>query len=130
MTPDDFRNMRVALGWTQAHLAALWGMPPDGERTIRGWERGERDIHPIAAFALDRMSKADERDPDPTPPRTKMPPRAKKPPKPPKPKPEPKPRKIPKPPRPKLGIMPHHDAETRKLLRAEYSMKIKELRGG
>ena len=55
MRPDDFKNKRLLLGYSQQALADEWGMGNNGGRTIRRWESGERPINPIAAYAISRM---------------------------------------------------------------------------
>lgn len=55
MTPQQFKEARKALGLTQRELAKVWGMPSNGERTIRRWERGEVPVNPIADYALGLM---------------------------------------------------------------------------
>jgi len=55
MTPDDFKNKRLLLGYSQQALADEWGMGSNGGRTIRRWESGDRAISPIAAYAISRM---------------------------------------------------------------------------
>ena len=50
MTPDDFRAARQALGLTQNACAARLGIASG--RTIRRWEKGQREIDPPAARLL------------------------------------------------------------------------------
>ena len=57
MTPDDFKNKRLLLGYSQQALADEWGMGANGGRTIRRWESGDRPINPIAAYAIVRMKE-------------------------------------------------------------------------
>ncbi len=47
MTPEQFKDARQALGLSQKGMADLLGV--SGDRTIRKWEEGERDISaPVA----------------------------------------------------------------------------------
>jgi transcriptional regulator with XRE-family HTH domain len=55
MTPNEFKNKRLLLGYSQQALADEWGMGANGGRTIRRWESAERPISPIAAYAIVRM---------------------------------------------------------------------------
>jgi hypothetical protein len=55
MTPNEFKNKRLLLGYSQQALAYEWGMGANGGRTIRRWESAERPISPIAAYAIVRM---------------------------------------------------------------------------
>ena len=47
--------MRKALFYSQQALADEWNMGAHGSRTIRRWEKGERPLNPIAAYALSLM---------------------------------------------------------------------------
>ena len=60
MTPEQFKANRNALGFTQATLAAEWGMGENGGRTVRRWESGERPLNPIAAYCIALMVDDDE----------------------------------------------------------------------
>lgn len=55
MTPEQFKEARRSLGYSQQGLAEEWGMA-DG-RTIRRWESGERPLNPIAVYAISLMQK-------------------------------------------------------------------------
>nr|WP_309504303.1 hypothetical protein [uncultured Roseovarius sp.] len=55
MTPREFKEAREALGYTQAGLAAEWGMGKNGGRSIRKWESGDIPPNPIAAYCLRMM---------------------------------------------------------------------------
>jgi DNA-binding transcriptional regulator YiaG len=55
MTPDDFKNKRLLLGYSQQALATEWNMGDNGGRTIRRWESGDRPVNSIAAYAIDTM---------------------------------------------------------------------------
>jgi DNA-binding transcriptional regulator YiaG len=55
MTPEQFKNARRALGYSQQSLADEWGMGQNGNRTIRRWESGERPLNPVAAYAIQLM---------------------------------------------------------------------------
>lgn len=46
-------EMRLALGWTQAHLAAALGVDSG---TISRWERGEREAPPYLLAAIEHLS--------------------------------------------------------------------------
>ena len=49
MTPDEFRDARIALGLTQRTAAAALGVH---ELTVRAWEGGRQGIPPMARLAL------------------------------------------------------------------------------
>ena len=55
MTPEQFKNARRALGYSQQALADEWGMGSNGGRTVRRWETLERPLSPIAAYAIQLM---------------------------------------------------------------------------
>ena len=55
MTPQQFKDARNRLGYSQADLAHEWDMGEHGGRTIRRWESGERPMNPVAAYALQMM---------------------------------------------------------------------------
>ncbi len=55
MTPEQFKDARRALGYSQKALADEWGMGNNGDRTIRRWEALERPLSPIAAYAIQLM---------------------------------------------------------------------------
>jgi DNA-binding transcriptional regulator YiaG len=57
MTPEQFKEARRALGYSQQALADEWGMGANGGRTIRRWEAGERRLSPIAAYAIKLMAE-------------------------------------------------------------------------
>jgi DNA-binding transcriptional regulator YiaG len=45
MNAHEFKANRQALGMSQRQLATALNLPPvNGDRTIRRWEAGERDI--------------------------------------------------------------------------------------
>ena len=52
MTPDEFKEMRQQLGYTQVGLADYLGVT---DRAVRRWEAGDRKIDPPAAVALELM---------------------------------------------------------------------------
>ena len=58
MTPDQFKDARRALPYSQQALADEWNMGANGGRTIRRWEQGERPLNPIAAYAITLMLRA------------------------------------------------------------------------
>jgi len=58
MTPQEFKQARTALGYTQQALADEWGMGQNGGRSIRRWECGQRPVSSIAAYAVRLMLKA------------------------------------------------------------------------
>ena len=58
MTPEQFKQTRKALGFSQQALADEWSMGENGGRTIRRWEQGERPLNPVAAYALALMLHA------------------------------------------------------------------------
>ena len=55
MTPQQFKEARLGLGYSCAKLAAEWSMGANGGRTIRRWEGGEVPVNPIAAYCLGLM---------------------------------------------------------------------------
>jgi len=55
MTPEQFKDARRSLMFSQQALADEWGMGANGGRTIRRWESGERPISPVAIYALSAM---------------------------------------------------------------------------
>jgi len=55
MTPEQFRDARRSLMFSQQSLADEWGMGANGGRTIRRWEQGERPVNPVAAYAIRLM---------------------------------------------------------------------------
>ncbi len=55
MTPEQFKDARRALGYSQQALADEWGMGDNGGRTIRRWESGSRPMNPVAAYAMQLM---------------------------------------------------------------------------
>lgn len=57
MTPAQFRDARLAMGYSQQALADEFDMGPNGGRTIRRWERGERPLNAIVAYAVRLMLK-------------------------------------------------------------------------
>ena len=58
MTPADVKSIRLALGMTQAQLAAALELASDGRRTIRHWETegGKFRITGPARVALRMMA--------------------------------------------------------------------------
>ena len=52
MTPQEFKQVRKALGYSQQALANEFDMGINGGRTIRRWESGQCPVNPIAAYAL------------------------------------------------------------------------------
>tara|TARA_R110000851_G_scaffold97428_1_gene211132 strand:+ start:12794 stop:12979 length:186 start_codon:yes stop_codon:yes gene_type:complete len=55
MTPEQFKDARKSLCYSQQALADEWGMGDYGGRTIRRWEQGERPINSIAAYCIELM---------------------------------------------------------------------------
>jgi len=55
MTPDQFKDVRRSLGYSQQGLSEEWGMGENGGRSIRRWENGERPLNPVAAYAIKMM---------------------------------------------------------------------------
>ena len=58
MTPEQFKDARKTLCYSQQALADEWGMGSNGGRTIRRWEAGERPLSPIASYAIRLMLDA------------------------------------------------------------------------
>jgi DNA (cytosine-5)-methyltransferase 1 len=57
MTPEEIRRIRLRLGYSQNELAAALRLGPNGDRTIRRWEKGEADITGPASLALECLDK-------------------------------------------------------------------------
>jgi DNA-binding transcriptional regulator YiaG len=55
MTPEQFKDARKALCYSQQALADEWGLGNHGARTIRRWEQAERPLNPIAVYCLQMM---------------------------------------------------------------------------
>ena len=55
VTPEQFKDARRALCYSQQALADEWGMGENGGRTIRRWEQGDRPLNPIAVYAIKLM---------------------------------------------------------------------------
>ena len=55
MTPEQFKEARRALCYSQQALADEWGLGKHGARTIRRWEQGERPISPVVAYCIELM---------------------------------------------------------------------------
>lgn len=58
MTPEQFKEARRALAYSQQALADEWSMGANGGRTIRRWEQGDRPLNPVAAYAIGMMLEA------------------------------------------------------------------------
>jgi DNA-binding transcriptional regulator YiaG len=50
MTPEEFLAIRVRLGLSHDSMGALMGV---GDRTVRRWENGERDIPGPVVLLMD-----------------------------------------------------------------------------
>ena len=50
MTPDEFLALRVRLGLSHENMGVLLGV---GDRTVRRWENGERDIPGPVVLLMD-----------------------------------------------------------------------------
>jgi len=57
MTPEQFKRARRVLGLSAKGMAEALGMGPTSGRTIRRWERGDRDIPGPAIVAVRYMLK-------------------------------------------------------------------------
>ena len=57
MTPQEFKQARKALGYSQQALANEFDMGVNGGRTIRRWESGQCPINPIVAYTVRLMLK-------------------------------------------------------------------------
>ena len=55
MTPQEFKQARRALGYSQQTLANEFDMGINGGRTIRRWESGQCPVNPIAAYTVRLM---------------------------------------------------------------------------
>ena len=55
MTGVEFCRIRRSLNYTQYQLGELWGMGPNGGRTIGRWETGQCAIPGAAAVAIRAM---------------------------------------------------------------------------
>ena len=62
MTPDQFKEARRSLCYSQQALADEWGMGTNGGRTIRRWESGERPLNPVAAYTITLMLEKESYD--------------------------------------------------------------------
>ena len=56
MTPEQFKDIRMFLGFTQRQLSETWGMGKNGDRTIRRWESGDVPVNPVAAYCIKQMA--------------------------------------------------------------------------
>jgi len=52
MTPEEFKEARLALGLTKEAHAREWGV---AGRTVRRWEAGDAQISGVVAYALRLM---------------------------------------------------------------------------
>lgn len=57
MTPQEFKQARRALGYSQQALANEFDMGINGGRTIRRWESGQCPVNPIVAYTVRLMLK-------------------------------------------------------------------------
>lgn len=55
MTPAELTAARKRLGLTQSGLAEALRLGPNGERTIRRWERGDIPVTGPASVAIELM---------------------------------------------------------------------------
>jgi DNA-binding transcriptional regulator YiaG len=55
MTPAAVKAARLALGMTQAELAATLRLAGDGKRSIRHWEKGTYPISGPASVAIEAL---------------------------------------------------------------------------
>lgn len=55
MTPEQFKDARRALCYSQQALADEWGLGKNGSRTIRRWEQAERPLNSIAVYCIEMM---------------------------------------------------------------------------
>jgi len=61
VTPEQFKDARKTLCYSQQALADEWGMGANGGRTIRRWESGQRPLNPVAAYAIRLMLSENQR---------------------------------------------------------------------
>jgi DNA-binding transcriptional regulator YiaG len=55
MNSAEVKEARLALGLSQAELAAALRMGANGERQVRRWEKGEVPVSGPASVALEHM---------------------------------------------------------------------------
>lgn len=55
MLPTEVKAARKALGLSQAELAERLRMGPNGERTVRRWEKGDVPVSGPASVAIELM---------------------------------------------------------------------------
>jgi DNA-binding transcriptional regulator YiaG len=55
VSPDQFRQARERLGYSQAGLGQLFHLGKFPDRTVRRWECGEARIPRVAAIVLEAM---------------------------------------------------------------------------
>ena len=54
MTKEEFKALRMQLGFNQTDLAREWGVT---DRSVRRWEAGDAPISPIVAYCLRMMAE-------------------------------------------------------------------------
>jgi DNA-binding transcriptional regulator YiaG len=54
MSPQEFRALRLELGFSKTQVARAFGLDP---RTIFAWEAGTITIKPWARLALERLAQ-------------------------------------------------------------------------
>lgn len=57
MAPADIKSARQRLGLTQQGLAEALRLGPNGERTVRRWERGDVPVTGPASVAIELLLK-------------------------------------------------------------------------
>lgn len=57
MTPDEIREWRDRMGWSQPRLAEAIGVHP---MTVSAWERGTQEPPPYLRLALERLAQRTE----------------------------------------------------------------------
>jgi DNA-binding transcriptional regulator YiaG len=57
MTPEDVKRIRMKLGYNQIEMAAALRLGPNGDRSVRRWEKGEIEVSGPVSLALEYLEK-------------------------------------------------------------------------
>jgi DNA-binding transcriptional regulator YiaG len=60
MTPTQFKRLREQLGMTTDEVADLLELGVNGDRTVRRWEAGEKDIPGPVVLVMELCSEVPE----------------------------------------------------------------------
>jgi DNA-binding transcriptional regulator YiaG len=55
MTPSDFKEARLKLGFSQSEMGEALRLSGDTARSVRKWERGEREISGPVSLAVEYL---------------------------------------------------------------------------